>query len=154
MTYGWAILVVLVAISALAYFGVLDMNRFLPATCDLPTGLSCLDHKVEYVDPPGLNRLTIHLKNNLGYKIDITNIEIVEYGKSQPLAILDFPNGAKSGAGTPPIPNIIVNDATRFAINGALEEGDKYYFTVKLTITNTETDLTHYPQGIIRGKVE
>ena len=29
MTYGWAILVVLVAIAALAYFGVLDPNKFV-----------------------------------------------------------------------------------------------------------------------------
>jgi len=32
MTYGWAILVVLVAIGALAYFGVLNPERFLPKT--------------------------------------------------------------------------------------------------------------------------
>ena len=30
MTYGWAILVVLAAIAALAYFGVLSPDRFLP----------------------------------------------------------------------------------------------------------------------------
>jgi len=30
MTYGWAILVVLVAIAALAYFGVLSPEKFLP----------------------------------------------------------------------------------------------------------------------------
>lgn len=30
MTYGWAILVVLIAIGALAYFGVLSPDRFLP----------------------------------------------------------------------------------------------------------------------------
>ena len=30
MTYGWAILVVLAAIAALAYFGVLSPARFLP----------------------------------------------------------------------------------------------------------------------------
>ena len=33
MTYGWAILVVLVAIGALAYFGVLSPDRFLPERC-------------------------------------------------------------------------------------------------------------------------
>ena len=45
MTYGWAILVVLIAISALAYFGVLNPSKFLPETCVLVPGLSCVDHK-------------------------------------------------------------------------------------------------------------
>lgn len=45
MTYGWAILVVLIAISALAYFGVLNPSRFLPESCTLVPGLSCVDHK-------------------------------------------------------------------------------------------------------------
>ncbi|HLD42836.1 MAG TPA: hypothetical protein VJB08_02490 [Candidatus Nanoarchaeia archaeon] len=38
MTYGWAILVVLVAIGALAYFGVLSPDRFLPEKCVISTG--------------------------------------------------------------------------------------------------------------------
>ena len=40
MTYGWAILVVLAAIGALAYFGVLSPDRFLPEKCTLPSGKS------------------------------------------------------------------------------------------------------------------
>ena len=43
MTYGWAILVVLAAIAALAYFGVLSPDRFLPEKCTLPSGVACLD---------------------------------------------------------------------------------------------------------------
>lgn len=46
MTYGWAILVVLIAIGALAYFGVLNPSRFLPASCTLMPGLSCDSFKV------------------------------------------------------------------------------------------------------------
>lgn len=38
MTYGWAILVVLVAIGALAYFGVLSPDKFLPEKCIISTG--------------------------------------------------------------------------------------------------------------------
>ncbi len=48
MTYGWAILVVLAAIGALAYFGVMSPSKFLPESCTLQTtsGLSCLDFKI------------------------------------------------------------------------------------------------------------
>src|SRR3989339_453464 len=47
MTYGWAILVVLVAIGALAYFGVLSPDKFLPAKCQLPAGIACTDFKID-----------------------------------------------------------------------------------------------------------
>ena len=45
MTYGWAILVVVAAIGALAYFGVLSPDRFLPEKCTLPSGIACLDYR-------------------------------------------------------------------------------------------------------------
>jgi hypothetical protein len=48
MTYGWAILVVLAAIVALAYFGVMSPSRFVPESCTLPptSGLACVDFNV------------------------------------------------------------------------------------------------------------
>lgn len=46
MTYGWAILVVLVAIGALAYFGVLSPEKFLPETCIIGPGFSCDDFRI------------------------------------------------------------------------------------------------------------
>ena len=48
MTYGWAILVVLAAIVALAYFGVMNPAKFFPEACTLPstTGMACIDFNV------------------------------------------------------------------------------------------------------------
>src|SRR3989344_4607890 len=46
MTYGWAILVVLVAIGALAYFGVLSPDNLLPEKCTMPVQLRCSDYRV------------------------------------------------------------------------------------------------------------
>ena len=46
MTYGWAILVVLAAIGALAYFGVLSPDKFLPERCNFPAGIDCIDKAV------------------------------------------------------------------------------------------------------------
>ncbi|MEK6812666.1 MAG: hypothetical protein AABX86_00970 [Nanoarchaeota archaeon] len=43
MTYGWAILIVLIAIGALAYFGVLNPQRLLPKSCTIVPGVSCDD---------------------------------------------------------------------------------------------------------------
>lgn len=46
MTYGWAILVVLVAIGALAYFGVLSPGKYLPEQCIIGPGFSCDAFKI------------------------------------------------------------------------------------------------------------
>ena len=46
MTYGWAILVVLVVIGALSYFGVLSPSTLLPEKCTFPVSVSCSDHQV------------------------------------------------------------------------------------------------------------
>ena len=46
MTYGWAILVVIAAIAALAYFGVLDSNFFAPESCLVMPGVSCDDYQI------------------------------------------------------------------------------------------------------------
>ncbi len=40
-TYGWAFLVILVMISALAYFGVLDPSRFVSDRCIMGSPLTC-----------------------------------------------------------------------------------------------------------------
>jgi hypothetical protein len=46
MTYGWVLLVVLVAVSALAYFGVLNPGDKLPESCVFFPGIGCNDFKV------------------------------------------------------------------------------------------------------------
>jgi uncharacterized protein (UPF0333 family) len=68
MTYGWAILVVLIAIGALAYFGVLNPGRFLPASCTITPGISCEDFKADST----ANTVTLVLRNGIGD--DLTNV--------------------------------------------------------------------------------
>lgn len=51
MTYGWAILVVLIAIGCLWYFGVLNPDSFKLCSCsdlDLTTGYILKDGDIEY----------------------------------------------------------------------------------------------------------
>jgi hypothetical protein len=47
MTYGWAIFVVLAAIGALAYFGVLSPDKFLPDKCTADAPFSCTEYKIQ-----------------------------------------------------------------------------------------------------------
>ena len=73
MTYGWAILVVLIVIGALAYFGVLNPQQFLPQKCQFSTGLVCVDKQLTN---DGVFKLRI--SNGLGNAIDITGISITD----------------------------------------------------------------------------
>ena len=70
MTYGWAILVVLVAIAALAYFGVLNPGRYLPDSCIITPGMSCDDFKVTSADAQ------LILRNGLGEDLSGVSIAI------------------------------------------------------------------------------
>lgn len=72
MTYGWAILVVLIAIGALAYFGVLNPGRYLPRTCTLMPGLDCAEFKVDSSD----TQVQIVIRNGVGDSIDFSSLNI------------------------------------------------------------------------------
>lgn len=73
MTYGWAILVVLAAIGALAYFGVLSPGTFLPSSCTVGAGFGCTNYKASSTaNDDGVIELT--LRNNIGQ--DLNGVEI------------------------------------------------------------------------------
>ncbi|MFH1770385.1 MAG: hypothetical protein ABH828_02395 [archaeon] len=46
-TYGWAFLVILVMIGALAYFGVLNPKKFIPPSCTIAAPFLCEDHLIQ-----------------------------------------------------------------------------------------------------------
>lgn len=70
MTYGWAILVVLVIIGALGYFGVLNPSNLVPEKCTMQTGLTCQDYKLE----PDQTKFVF--QNALGKQIEIVNASV------------------------------------------------------------------------------
>lgn len=72
MTYGWAILVVLAAIGALAYFGVLSPKNLLPSSCTVSAGFGCSNAKAV-----GTGAELI-LRNNMGE--DIKEVEVIFSG--------------------------------------------------------------------------
>ena len=71
MTYGWAILVVLVAIGALAYFGVLNPGRYLPSSCIVAPGIGCNDHLVS-----SDGSATIILTNGMGVQLSGVSLRL------------------------------------------------------------------------------
>jgi hypothetical protein len=72
MTYGWAILVVLVAIAALAYFGVLSPGKYLPEKCMPSAGIGCTSFKATTAG------VDFVFQNALGKDIVVTTIETAD----------------------------------------------------------------------------
>ena len=131
MTYGWAILVVLVAIAALAYFGVLNPDKFLPRKCLLQAGIACTDFKITS------SSLVMYIQNSLGRDI---NIDAVKANGCTALGNL----GTVANGGT-------------FTItfnNTCSNIGAKYNGQVNLTLTYVDTQIQHNIPGEITGAIE
>jgi hypothetical protein len=63
-TYGWAFLVILVMIGALAYFGVLNPKSFLPSRCSFGPEIDCKEATLLSAD----GSLKFRFGNNVGSK--------------------------------------------------------------------------------------
>jgi len=72
-TYGWALLVVLVAISALTYYGVLS-NNYMPNKVDFGPGVFVVDYQTTSFDD--LMQFRVFLKNDLGKNMEDTRLII------------------------------------------------------------------------------
>jgi len=132
MTYGWAILVVGVAIAALAYFGVLSPSRFLPNKCTLPSGLACIDHKVSTSD------VTMILQNSLGYTVNVTSINLTDAPGCDETFTTQLQNG----------------DQGTFVINCTNTAGEKFKTDVTLTFIRIDTGLSQDFEGEILSQVQ
>ena len=132
MTYGWAILVVLAAIAALAYFGVLSPEKFLPEKCILQPGIACVSHKVEPT------QITLVISNGLGRTITINSIALGSCSSN-------FNNTMLSGT-----------DNT-FVVGGSCSNGaqkEKFKADITLGYTEKDTNLTKTAFGNLNSKIE
>ena len=73
-TYGWALLIILLMIGSLAYFGILSPSRLLPDRCNLGSEMKCLNSIIGELDD-GSGILRLKLKNNLPDQIIATSFE-------------------------------------------------------------------------------
>ncbi len=131
MTYGWAILVVLAAIAALAYFGVLSPQKFLPEKCILQPGIACVNHKVEST------QTTLILLNSLGRTITINSVTVGACSTSFGTLMLD-------------------SDQKTFVLTGCSNGAPKENFKgdIAISYTDKNTNLTKTASGNLNTKVE
>lgn len=138
MTYGWAILVVLVAIGALAYFGVLSPDKFLPERCTGSSGFDCMDKAS--IDADG-DAVMFVIKNNLGHRLNVTALE--EATECEGATLWNASSGAVEVGGTGNALTLKTGETQMFVLNcTGLDEGR---FTTRMTIEylNLETLLPH-----------
>ena len=133
MTYGWAILVVLAAIAALAYFGVLSPDRFLPNKCTLPSGLACLDFTVD----SGTSTVQVAIQNSLGFEMRNTQATLVTSNCTS--QAVNLTNGEKV--------TLVFNSCTLG------QTGSKLNDDLNVAYTNADTSLTHSASGTLVAKV-
>ncbi len=131
MTYGWAILAVLISIAALAYFGVLNPSIFLPESCTLFPGLACTDFSVNNV------AVTLTVRNGLGQNLNPFTISIPGCPGS-----VSADNGLSDGEKE----TIILTCNPGFVTNSKLKKD--------IDVTYTATSLSHTRKGSITAKVE
>ena len=129
MTYGWAILVVLVAVGALAYFGVLSPDKFLPAKCLFQSGLACLDHKATATS------LVLRIQNSLGFDITVDAV------KAAGCTALGSQGALANG-----------NPATYTLV--CVNSGSKFNGQANITYTVTETLIQHNNVGQVTTRIE
>ena len=75
MTYGWAMLVVLIMIGALAYMGIANPKKLLPESCTFSTGVSCKDFLLSHSGTDDL-RVQFTIENNMGKAITVGPVNV------------------------------------------------------------------------------
>ncbi|MBW3012096.1 hypothetical protein KY311_02845 [Candidatus Woesearchaeota archaeon] len=132
MTYGWAILVVGVAIAALAYFGVLSPTKFLPSKCTFPSGIACIDHKVS------TSEITMILQNSLGYTITVDSINLTDASGCEATPGTTMQNGQQA----------------TFTVNCSNSPGEKFKSDMNLVFTRLDTNLSQQWSGEMLASVQ
>jgi len=149
MTYGWAIIVVLAAIGALAYFGVLSPSTLLPARTTFAAPIPNVDNAVIGVD----GNVTIAFRNNVGSTIAVDDITVAD-GSCVLSGTGDRHN--VNGAGWNATFPATVTNGQAFSLRlncGALTEGDRFKSDITFLYTNQDSQLQRPHKGSVEGEV-
>jgi len=147
MTYGWAILVVLAAIGALAYFGVLSPGNLLPQKCEFSSGVDCTETPSASA---GDGEIVVALTNSQGYDamIDSSSGTITGDGVGCTLAPADISDKDTDGVWENGEPAVFY-----FQCGTLPEAGDRYKGDVSFTYVSNVSTMEHTATGRVAGKV-
>jgi len=139
MTYGWAILVILIALGAMFYLGVFDAKT--PNNCQIQSPFSCMDVLAVFSEPT--TTFTFSIGVGAASSPKITSITV---------------NGDPCTPPTPPVDVSLslgqVNEVSCTNTLLGLEQGDKFTGIISLSYTSQYGGLTHNVDGSFSGTVE
>lgn len=135
MTYGWAILVVLAAIGALAYFGVLSPDRFLPEKCTLPSGIACLDFT------GSTSEVVLIIQNSAGFDMNTISVYVNS-------TTADFTCTDEGADGT-----LTDGEKDKFTCSSLNLTSGKFKGSLTVDYINAQTDLQHSKVGELILKI-
>lgn len=150
MTYGWAILVVLLAIGALAYFGVLSPQKILPERTVFTAPLPNLDNA--QLAATGAT-IEVAFKNNKGVPINITGAAGIPTTHATCNAVSGVTATDTSGAN---ITGTSISNGANFILTwacsgGSRTAGDAFKGDLSFEYKNTETGQTITHSGSVDG---
>jgi hypothetical protein len=159
ITYGWAVLIMLVVVGALFYLGVFTQNPI--ATCTFQNaGFTCYSSKLTS-NTGGSGGLIIDLAQGTGHDIKIVGFNCTT---NNAFTVIDFdaatnnvtiPTGSHSmlnGSVTNQIPFACYKpDGTKL---GVADAGSVYRGKLYIHYWDLETNMDHKVTGDISGKVE
>src|SRR3989344_626758 len=144
MTYGWAILVVLIALGALFYLGVFSPK--VPNICNIPAPFVCQD--VKFSDSTLILRVGASGVSSITYVV--ADAIMLNGGAC---AVTDDGDGGVGGDdGQADAMKSTVVSVT--CTNGAIVDGSKVSGTIDLVYTLVGSSLTHEIQGSFSGAAE
>ncbi|MCL6089013.1 MAG: hypothetical protein M1530_02510 [Candidatus Marsarchaeota archaeon] len=136
MTYGWALLLIVLIVGALFAMGIFDVGSFLGSRS---SGFAQIKPIAWRVD--GAGALTLKLQNNAGTSVNVTNISATLNGETISNAtVVSLSNGRQSG--TLPIG----------AFSGAPSSGSSYSVQVQITYLDRATSFVYNDAGTITGR--
>ncbi len=136
-TYGWALVVVLVAVGALAYFGVFNPNKWAPNSFSMSDGFAISQFKVD----EGSFQFALH--NSMGTAVSILGYTVTG----------DCETSRTYGEGA--VPYLDNNDDAWIIIpacKGA--PGSRFKAELKLTYQKSDETVTHDTTGSVSTLVE
>jgi uncharacterized protein (UPF0333 family) len=172
MTYGWAFLVILIMIGALAYFGVLSPTKFLPERCTFGSQFMCKDYILSVATDDGSASVLLQVQNNLGQAIyvvdtDATTVSSPEgFNSDEACTMTIYANDGTTdvgdtGGSTPD--GTAVGDGGYFYVQaancatlGGMVEGTKYKVNVDIVYyaATSSSSFAHTVSGEIFANVE
>lgn len=132
-TYGWAILLVIIGILALAYFGVFDYGDTIPQQCLITGGMSCVDYRIS------ASEIRMHVMNNMGSQAQVSEVKLVN-NKGESCTVIGYPVTIPGGS------------RAQFNATGCIS-GSIFRGEITIDYQLTDERESHSLSGVISGNV-